>query len=264
MKNNNILYIALIGVMISAGCQTTDKPVQSEAEKLKAKELISRINSINNSSPQTISSSLTVDGNTGEKKFRMEGKAVFNKSGYYKITLLDYVFQSPVIEAYRESDELYFFYPSEKKLVVDDINKIDLSSYADFKSDYKMIYALLTGNIPMINNYKVYKCLYSENEKGYYLILENNECYQNIFFKDNVPEKILIIYKDNKNKYEIYLKLPVKIGSGIFFKSYKIIATEINTVININYIKPTLNNPVTVEKLNKNKLPKKTEIIKIN
>jgi hypothetical protein len=194
----------------------------------------------------------------------MEGKAVFDKKGYYKITILDYVFQSPLIEAYRESNELYFFYPSEKRLLIDDINKIDLSVYTGFKSDYKILYALLTGNIPMINNYKVYKCLYSENEKGYYLILENNECYENIFFKEDVPEKILIIYKDNKSKFEIYLKSPAKIGEGIFFKNFKIIASEINTGININFIKPSLNKAVSVERLNRNKLPKKTEVLKLN
>ncbi|MCL1864330.1 MAG: hypothetical protein FWF73_00780 [Spirochaetes bacterium] len=264
MKNSNFLYIITISVIILAGCQTANQPVINETENVKAKELISNIKSINSSSPETISSSFTADGNTGEKKFRFEGKAVFDKNGYYKITVIDYVFQSPVIEAYRESNELYFFYPSEKKLFVDDINKIDLSAYAGFKSDYKIIYALLTGNIPMINNYKVYKCLYSEDEKGYYLILENNECYENIFFKEDVPEKILIIYKGNKSKFEIYLKSPVKIEKGIFFKNLKIIATEINSNININFIKPTLNKAVSVERLNRNKLPKKTEIIRVN
>ena len=177
----NILHIAVIGVMILSGCQTADKPVLNETETAKAKELISKINSINSSSPETISSSFIIDGNTGEKKFRMEGKIAFNKSGHYKITVLDYVFQSPIIEAYREANELLFYYPSEKRLIIDDINKIDLYSYTGFNSDYKMIYDLLTGNIPLIENYKVYKCLYSENEKGYYLILENNECFENIF-----------------------------------------------------------------------------------
>ena len=264
IKNNKSLYIAILSMMILFSCQTTQNSAPSEIENIKANELISKIDSINNSSPQTISSSFTTDGNTGEKKFRMEGRAVFDKNGYYKITVLDYVFQSPIIEAYRESDELYFFYPSEKRLVVDDINKIDLAVYTGFKSDYKMIYSLLTGNIPLINNYKVYKCLYSENEKGYYLILENNECYQNIFFKDDMPEKILIIYKDNKSKFEIYLKSPIKTDKSIFFKSFKIIATEINTTININFIKPALNKAVSVERLNRNKLPNKTEVIKLN
>ncbi|MCL2155521.1 MAG: hypothetical protein FWH53_07655 [Leptospirales bacterium] len=264
MKNNKILYMAILSVMILFNCQSTEKSITNETEIIKANELLSKINSINNSSPQTISSSFIADGNTGEKKFRMDGKVVYDKNGYYKITMIDYVFQSPIIEAYREFDELYFFYPSEKRLVVDDINKIDLTRYTGFKSDYKMIYSLLTGNIPLISNYKVYKCLYSENEKGYYLILENKECYQNIFFKDDMPEKILIIYKDNKSKFEIYLKSPIKTDKSIFFKSFRIIATEINTTININFIKPTLNKAVSVERLNRNKLPKKTEIIRLN
>jgi len=215
MKNNN-LFIAIICLMILSNCKTADKPVTNETENIKAKELISKINSINNSSPATISSSFTIDGNTGERKFRVDGKMVFDKKGYYKINVMDYVFQSPVVEAYREANELYFFYPSEKKLLIDDVNKINFPAYTGFKSDYKWIYSLLTGNIPIINNYKVYKCLYNENEKGYYLILENNECYQNIFFKDDIPEKILIIYKDSKDKFEIYLKSPLKIEKGIF------------------------------------------------
>ena len=263
MKNNN-LYMAVMTAIILFGCQTADKPVTNETENIKAKELISKINNINSSSPETISSLFTIDGNTGEKKFRMEGKAIFDKKGYYKITLLDYVFQSPLIEAYREANELYFFYPSEKRLLIDDINKIDLSAYTGFKSDYRMIYSMFTGNIPLINNYKVNKCLYSEKDDGYYLILENNECYETIFFKDDMPEKILILYKDNKHKFEIYLKSPVKTGNGTFFRSVKIIATEINTTVNINFIKPSFNLAVAVEKLNRNKLPKNTVIIRLN
>ena len=263
MKNKN-LYIAIMAAMILFGCKTADKPVTNETENIKAKELISKINNINNSSPKTISSPFTIDGNTGEKKFRVEGKLAFDKKGYYKINVIDYVFQSPVIEAYREADELYFFYPADKRLLIDDVNKIDLSAYTGFKSNYKWIYSLLAGNIPMINNYKVYKCLYNENEKGYYLILENNECFQNIFFKDDIPEKILIIFKDSKAKVEIYLKSPIKIENSIFFKNFKIIATAINTAININFTKPILNQPVTVDKLNKSKLPKNTEIIRVN
>ena len=106
------------------------------------------LHEINSSSPDTISSSFTADGNTGEKKFRVEGKVAFDKKGYYKVSITDYVFKSPVIEAYRELDSLYFYYPAEKKLLIDDINKIDLSMYTGFKSDYKFIYTLLTGGIP--------------------------------------------------------------------------------------------------------------------
>jgi outer membrane murein-binding lipoprotein Lpp len=65
MKNNKILYIAVIGVMILSGCQTTQKDVHNEIENIKANELISKINIINNASPETISSSFTIDGNTG-------------------------------------------------------------------------------------------------------------------------------------------------------------------------------------------------------
>lgn len=240
------------------------KPELSKAENLKAMSFLSSIQKINHSSPDTISSSFTADGSAGEKKFRVEGKVAFDKKGYYKVAIFDYVFQSPVIEAYRELDRLYFYYPAEKKLLTDDVNKIDLSRYVGFKTDYKLLYTLLTGGIPLIDNYEVYKCLYDEKEKGYYLIIQNDDYFENIFFVDDVPEKILFIHKLSRNKAEIYLKSMIKKDKSIFFKNCRIVAPDLNTSINISFSKPLLNSAVTINKLNTEKLPKKVEVIKVN
>ncbi len=254
-----ILFLSLI-----SGCTSVQKTELNEAENLKAKELIAFINGANAASPETISSSFTADGNTGEKKFRVEGKVSYNKKGYYKLTVLDYIFQSPILEAYRDLDRLYFYYPTEKKLLVDDINKIDLSRYTGFKVEYNLLYTLFTGGVPLINNFSVYKCLYDEKEKGYNLILQNEDFFQNVFFKDDVPEKILFIHKLTRNKAEIYLKSITKKDKSIFFRSLKIVVPELNTSINLNFSKPVLNTQVTVEKLNQEKLSKKVEVVVVN
>ena len=52
-----------------------------------------------------------------------------------------------------------------------------------------MIYTLFTGGIPLLEKYKIYKFLYDEKEKGYYLIVENDDYYENIFFREEIPEK---------------------------------------------------------------------------
>lgn len=263
MINKKNILLLLLFLFIS-GCSSVVKSELNEAENRKAKELLAAIRGVNASSPETISSAYTADGNTGEKKFRVEGKVVFNKNGYYKLTVLDYIFQSPVLEAYRELDRLYFYYPSEKKLMIDDINKIDLSMYTGFKSEYMMLYTLFTGGIPLIEKFSVYKCLYDENGNGYNLILENSEFFQNIFFKDAVPEKILLIHKLTRNKAEIYLKSIIKKDKSIFFKSFRIVIPELNTSINVNFLKPSLNTAVTVDKFNQGRLPKKVEVVVVN
>ncbi len=261
-NKTGILIVSLI--LFISGCSSVPKPELSEAENIKAKEFLSRVNEINTSSPNTISSSFSADGNSGEKKFRVEGKVTFDKKGYYKVTVFDYVFQSPIMEAYRELEKLFFFYPAEKKLLTDDVNKIDLSSYTGFKTDYKLLYTLLTGGIPLLDKYVMYKCLYDEKEKGYNLIIQNDEYFENIFFKGDVPEKILLIHKQSRNKIEIYLKSNIGKDKSVFFKKCRIVAPEINLSINISFSKPVLNTEIFVERMKQDKLAGKVEVIKVN
>ncbi len=258
------ISVVLILILFISGCSTTTAPVLNESENKNAKKFLSLINDINSASPDTISSSFTADGNMGDKKFRVEGTIAFDKKGYYKMKIADYVFKSTVLEAYRELDRLYFYYPAENRLLVDDAGKIELSNYAGFKTDYKLLYTLLTGGIPVISKYTVYKCLHDEKENGYNLILENDEYFENIFFTDDVPVKFLFIHKISRDKSEIYLNSITKKDRSIFFKNYKIVIPEKNTSINLNFTKPQLNTAVQVNRLNQGKLPKQTEIVKIN
>jgi hypothetical protein len=263
MINKNIFFIIPLFLFVT-GCSTIQKPELSEAENLKAKELLAVIQGINDSSPETISSSFNADGNTGEKKFRVEGRFAFNKKGYYKISVLDYIFQSPIIEAYRDLDRLYFYYPTENRLFVDDIKKIDLNRYTGFKVEYNLLYVLFTGGIPLINDSSVYKCLYDEKEKGYNLIIQNEDFFQNIFFKDNVPEKILFVHKLSRHKAEIYLKSKIKKDESIFFRKIKIVIPELNITVNVDFSRPALNTSVMIEKFNKEKIPKRVEVVVVN
>ena len=260
----NKKFLILFLIFIVSSCSSIQKPELSDAENLKAKELLAVIQGINDSSPETISSAFNADGNNGEKKFRVEGRVAFNKKGYYKISVLDYIFQSPILEAFRELDRLYFYYPTENKLFVDDIKKIDLNRYTGFKVEFNLLYTLFTGGIPLISNSSVYKCLYDENEKGYNLIIQNEDFFQNIFFKDNVPEKILFVHKLSRHKAEIYLKSVIKKDESIFFRKIKIVIPELNIAVNIDFSRPALNTSVTIEKFNKEKLPKKVEVIVVN
>lgn len=267
MINKQLFYYfpVLLFFIICCSAQKTDTDVKlSKTGNIKAKEYLALINEINNASPSTIKTSFTADGNMGEKKFRVEGKVLFDKKGYYRLSISDYIFRTAVLDAYRELDTLYFFYPVEKKLLIDDYKKINLSMYTGFEADYKFIYSVFSGGIPLLEKSSVYNCLYDEKEKGYYLILENSGYFENIFFRNDIPEKILIIHKQSRDKAEIYLKSMIKKDKAVFFKNYRIVIPANGVSININFPKPVLNGAVSVEKINMNRLPKKTEIIKVN
>lgn len=267
MRNKTLLFnipVLFLIIACSSSQKTDASSKLTETGKKKANEYLALISNINDASPVTISSSFSADGNMGEKKFRVDGKVLFDKKGYYRFSISDYIFRTAVLDAYRDLDVLYFHYPVEKKLFIDNYKKIDLSMYTGFEADYKFIYSVLTGGIPLLDKFSVYNCLYDDKEKGYYLILENGSYYENIFFRNNIPEKILIIHKNSRDKAEIYFKSVITKEKMIFFKNYRIVIPSNNVSININFLKPALGGAVSVGKLNRKRLPKKTEIINVH
>lgn len=257
---------ALVFIIVS--CRTAQPDTLQgkelmETDKAKSAELLGVLEDINSGSPDTISSSFSADGDTSGKKFKVEGKAVYDKKGYYYITLKDYVFRSPVIDAYRDTDKLYFYYPAEKKLIVDDVNKINFYNYSGFKADFGFMQTLLTGGVPVIKGYSVSRILKEEGE-AYYLILENGDYFENIYFKGSVPEKILLMHKESRNKAEIYLKSLTRKDKSYFFRKIKIVAPGLGLSMNLRFSSPVLNEPVKVQGIDSLKNKKGIEVIKIN
>ncbi len=260
--------VILASALFIISCSTM-QPDSAEEKELTATDgdksaaLLKVLADINAGSPDTINSTFTADGETPGKKFRVEGRAVYDKKGYYYITLTDYIFRSPVIDAYREGDKLYFYYPVEKKLLVDDINKINFYNYSGFKVGFAFMQTLFTGGIPVITDYSLNKVL-KEGEGAYYLILENSEYFENIYFNNNLPEKILLMHKQSREKAEVYLKSLTRKDKSYFFRKIKIIAPGLGMSINLSYSRPQINEPVIVKKVDSLKLKKGIEVIKIN
>lgn len=262
---NACLISAMLAVVFS--CASAVSETQGKeltvADKEKASELLKQLNDINNGSPDTINTAFTADGDTSGKKFKVEGRAVYDRKGFYYLTLTDYIFKSPMIDVYRDGDKLYFYYPAEKKLIADDVNKINFYNYTGFKAEYGFMQSLLTGGIPVINEYTISRLLKEEGD-SYFLILENSEYFENINFRAGVPEKIMLMHKSSRNKAEVYLKSPVRKDKSLFFKSIKISAPELGLTMNLSFIKPELNVPVKVQNIEPLKKKKGLSIIKIN
>jgi len=255
-------------LFVNISCVTTQpdgikgKELLAE-DREKAVELLKILEEININSPDTINSSFIADGEKSGKKFRVEGKAAYDKKGHYYVTLMDYVFRSPLIEAYRDGDALYFYYPTEKKILVDDINKINFYNYSGFRADFGFMQTLFTGGIPIIGGFRISKLL-REKDDCYYLILENDEFFQNICFKKDMPEKILLIHKGSKYKGEVYLKSVMRKDKSYFYRSVKIVAPALGVSMDLRFSKPVLNRAVKVKSVDSLKKIKGVNVVKIN
>lgn len=268
ITKKHIVIILTAVLLVSCATAAEKQPVTVQdavtGDSAAAENLMLVIRTINDNAPATISTSFTADGINNGQKFKIEGTAVFDRKGYYKISIVDFVFRSRVLDAYREIDSLYFYYPAEKKLLVDDANRIDIYRYTGFQTSFDLMYTLLTGGIPMLRDSKVTKCVAGSETDSYNLVLENTDYMQNIYFKSGFPERIMIIHKTTKDRMEIYLKSRITKDKSVFFKSIRIVAPEKNISANINFLSPSLNAEIRPEKFKREVLKKDVEIIKVN
>jgi hypothetical protein len=262
-------YIVIV-MLIITGCSTAT--VKSEADLITADEenithLMGLINKYNSNSLNSYILQLNVEGHSGTQKFKAGGNVRYNNlPRRMKIVFHDAILQSPITEIIQEDDVLRFYFPLEKALYIENINKIDLKAYTNFNLDFNLISDLLCGKIPVIKLYRVYKGLESETDpviKGNKLIiLENDEFFETISFSKDVPDKILWVNKNSKERIELYLRRPVLKDNFLFYQEAKIISrkSDLNILIQFSSIK--FNVPVDPENITKRKYPKDMNIIK--
>lgn len=267
MRQRAVYFIIILSLVIIS-CSGTDKKTDhdgavSGAGDEKSQELISRISEINENRPSTISSNVTIDGDSKGKKFRFEGKMLYDSSGYAQLKLADYIFKGPVFDFYRNRESLYFYYPTERKLYADSAEKIRFSSYAGFPVDFSFVYMLLSGSVPVIDGGTVVKALGEDDGDAFHLILENSNYYQNIYFKKNIPEKILLLKKGSREKIEVYIKAHRKKGESIFFNKLRIVVPGSDFSLNLNFTGTRLNQPLKINPFTPDKL-RGAETIRVN
>ncbi len=265
------LYIYAIIILVSAsGCSTT--VAKNEADLKTAGEeniahLLRLIQKYNASPPQSFILNFNVEGHSGSQKFKASGNGQYNNNPRrMRVVFHDAILQTPITEITQEDDVLKFYFPMDKTLYLENINNIDLKSYTNFNLDFILVSDLLTGKIPIIKHSSVYKGLESETDpviKGNKLIiLENEEYFETISFLNDVPDKILWLNKNTKERIEVYLKKPVLKDNFLFFKEAKIISRSADLNILIQFKSIKFNTPVDLENMTKIKISKDARIIK--
>lgn len=222
-------------------------------EKKNAEAFLAYINDINNNSLSTISANLLVDGKFNRKEYKSMGKVLCDKkiSKAY-IQFLDFVFKSPITLMVQDKETIKFYYPATKLLYIDNYHTLNLYSYTGLNINFKFLYTLAFGQIPLLDDYSV------KQVKDNFLILENKSFYETISFKGKEPDKILFINKTTKEKFEFYLWDITRKEKTVFYKRIKVIsAPDMN--INFHFSNIILNVPVNVK--TEITLPKDVKIV---
>jgi hypothetical protein len=270
MKIRHYIICAAIVLTGISGCSTA--AVKKDTNLKTADEdnilhLLNLINKYSNNSQKSYTLKVNIDGHSGAQKFKTGGNIEYNNNPRrMKIVFHDAILQSPITEIVQEDDILKFYFPLDKTVYIENINKIDLKSYTNFYLDFNLISDLLSGKIPLIKQYRIYKGLANETDPVIsgtkLIILENNDYYETISFLNDVPDKILWVNKTTKEKIEVYFKKPFIKENFLFYKETKIISrnADLNIVIQFSSIKPDA--PVDPENLTKIKISKDAKIIK--
>ncbi len=264
---NSLIVMAVLISFCSSGNVkgSAEKPPDVKTTYPEHIELmLKRISSFNNRSPGSISSSFEIVGKIKNKKFKSIGNIHYDRrEGKLNATFLDYIFKSPVTMIFKENSSLWFYFPAEKKMILDNVNTIDLHNYLELNIDFNILFSLFSGEIPLIKGYKIKKGLSGRKGGSSYLILENQNFYQTISFDKSEPDRVLIIRKDSKEKCEIYFKKFFRMNGSSYYKKLRIISGDRKFTFDFIFKHIKLNVPVKVKTINKIRMPRGLKIIKM-
>lgn len=263
IQKNSFYLIILISFFSCSTSNLIDNNKSQEKTfvKSEANQLISAVTYFNKTAPKTISCGFVIEAIIKNKKFKSNGKAVIdNESNLNNITLHDFVFKSHLFTFIEDSKKLYFYYPTEKQLIIDSVDSVIISDYADINIDYNIIKSISTHQIPLIKNYSVVQAVSDPSNNEKYLVIENESHFETIFFNENKPQKILIIGKLTKDKYEIHFNSFIILDDSGYFQKITILSVSKKIKIDITFNNIQINKPLTITSFKSLSFPKDVKI----
>lgn len=258
--------IALIIIpLIFVGCKSTPK-VQTiqTATQTNSSEILKKIEVLNSKTPRSYVAEFTADVVTQKKSFKASGVSIYNQNPQkLRITLQDLVFKSPIVILVKDESLLKLYFPVENSVYVDDTSKQTSAGDNTLYFDYNFIAELSAGQIPLIENYKISNTV-TNNADGVnhnFLILENDYFYQTISIKNDVPDKIMLVNKNNKDKIEIYLEDAYLTEDTTFYKSIRVLKPATGERLSIKYKVVKFNTTVDLKEISTLKIPAGTKEI---
>ena len=261
------LFVLVSFSFIISNCSKNiieSKKVINKSDGNEILVLLKKITEINNNSPRAFSVTFTLKGIIDGKKFKTLGSGIYNKSPKkMRITVKDVVFNSALSIVIVDNEIIKFYIPVEKKLYIDNEKTIDLKNYINLNINYKIFYSLVTGMIPILSNYRIKEGLTTKRDSPprLFLILENDDYFETISFRENIPDKILFINKSTKEKFEIYLEKPLYIANTLYYKRIKFIFLETDCKLSLKFNNIKSNIQIKLKNITRLKLEKDTRIM---
>jgi hypothetical protein len=257
-----ILFLSCSGAVQKNQSGKNIKQNETKSSVDKISKYISILNEINKNFPTAISADMEIVGAFGKRKIRTTGKFLFSAEPLMmNLNLFDYIFKSPVLSVHQEGMAIRIYSPAEKKVFADNVKTLIFKNYIGAPVDFTILYSLLTGRFPLIEDYKVKSFI--EDSRGNYLILENKNLYQTVSFDGDSPDKILIMNKDTMDKYEVYIK-PVKKDKSSYYKKIKFVMNSTGIKLDITFSYIILNSQVKLKTISEMKIPNDVPIINVS
>ena len=249
MKLRKIFPVAMLLLL---SCATADTVEYTQSES--ASSLLNNISLINNNAPSYYDMTFTIEGLLNNQKYKLTGNAQLDaKLDLICLSLTDFIFKSPISTMFGNNNEIIMYFPPEKKLFKYKKSSFDLKTLWGINLDYEIIRILASCKIPLIADYKARESSAPADDNTSYLILENKRYYETISFKNNMPDKIKIIDKNDRSETEFHLLAAKKYDESVIYRKISVLSKKLNFDISINSIK--INTPVKVKTINDIKIP---------
>ena len=255
-----------------SGCSKNvraEKP-ESDVKTEEKAPLLDRILEINRNAPSSFRASFVIEGTIKKnKKFKSLGKAEFlNSPLAMQVSFIDFIFRSPLTVLAQDGNVLKFYFPAEKKLYLDRADGIDMREYVEIAIPFRFIQMLITCRIPLIDDYTV-KSRISEKDTGKpgnggkYVIIENGSYFQTISFDRDIPNKILLVSKNSREKMEFYLQKPFRKNNILAYRQIKFISLKTGQKAVVNFSSIDFNVRLDAKKVSGVKTDKNTQTIRV-
>ncbi len=268
----SIFSIAII-TLLCAGCaaRSTDSTVvQLSEERDKAVELIRKIEQANSETPKIFSAKFVIEGASPKnKKFKTLGEIACDRGAeLFKVTFVDSIFKSPMAVVGRDGTKIKVYMPVEKTLYEDDVQFINLKNYIDVNIEFGFISAVATWQVPILQNYTIKQSVLqktsSSGREENYIVLENDLYFETISIKNDLPNKIMIINKNSKEKAEFYFDNPERKNNMLYFNTIRYISAQRGERISVKFTSVATNPPLIKERDFSLKVPPTTKTVRVN
>jgi hypothetical protein len=180
-----------------------------------------------------------------------------------KASFTDMVFRSPITTFVQEDENIKIYFPMDKVLYQDTAATISLKNYTGIDIEFRFLYPMLIGQIPLITEFSVKSGL-SEDAGGAsveYIILENQGYFQTIAFSAGIPAKLLFVNKESKDRVELYLENPVWQGTTLIYREIRLVIPSTGEKLSITFNDITLNPALDPAAVGSLQVPPGTKVI---